>query len=191
MNQRSVFLYSHILLLLVVSGCRSTNSNRPLPPPSAKDFHDNQQCYHNGHLNAAARSNIFPFSKAHKIVVVSFDSKWGHTPIANDTICHAKTKETVVLSTADINRLTDVLYNYNYSKKTNVFTDITTGCYYPRHAIIFLDNTDKVISFLEICLECQQLKTNLPRENTGPFCEGKYRLLKEFFVSIGIKHYKD
>ena len=191
MKQLTVFTFILIYLLLLVSACKLTTNNNSNRPPSLKDSHYDEKCYHNGKLTDSERQTNFPFSKAFRIEVISFDSKLGKTPIANDTIYYSKTKEAVVLSTIYINKLTDILYNYNYSKKTNVFTETTVGCYYPRHAIIFLDNSDKIFSYIEICLECEQIKTSLTTENTGHFCKGKYNLLKEFFVSIGIKYYKD
>jgi hypothetical protein len=191
MKRLTVSLFSLIFLLIFISGCKSTKSNHPIPPPSIRDGYDDQKCYYNGKLTKAERKSIFPFNKAFRIFVISFDSKLGKAAIANDTICYSKTKEIQVLSSAEVNKLTDILYNYNYSKKTNLFTETEVGCYYPRHSIIFLDNLDKVISYIEICLECRQIKTSLPKENIGQFCEGKYELIKEFFDSIGIKYYED
>lgn len=191
MKQCTLSIVIFILLLTVISGCKSTITNKPLPPPTEKDFHADQKCYYDGKLTESERRSIYPFNKAVSVAVLSFDAKLGRTPIDQDTIVHAKAKETVVLSTNELNRLTDVLYNYNYSKETNLFSETTVGCYYPRHAIVFLDKSDKVISYIELCLECSQVKTSLPKESTGQFCEGKYDLLRAYFVSIGIRYFGD
>ena len=191
MKQCTLYNVIFILLLTVISGCKSTITNKPLPPPTEKDFHADQKCYHNGKLTDSERRSIYPFDKAVSMEVISFDSKLGRAPIDQDTIVHAKTREAVVLSTNEINRLSDILYNYNYSKETNFFSETTVGCYYPRHAIVFLDKSEKVISYIELCLECSQVKTSLPKESTGQFCEGKYDLLRAYFVSIGIRYFGD
>jgi len=187
MKQLTVFFSTLIFILIFVSGC---NKN-VLPPPSVEDVFDDQKCYHNGKLTDSERKTIFPFNKAFRIDVISFDSILGKTPIDNDTIRYSKTKETVTLSTTNVNKLTDILYNYNYSKETNSFVIRTAACYYPRHAIVFLNKSNKIITFIEICFECRRVKTSLNKENIGQFCEGKYDLIKEFFISIGIKNYND
>lgn len=170
--------------------CKSARSSIT-EPPSPKDVNSNPKCYHNGKLTSIERNQIFPFCDADKIKIISFKSQLGKTPIENDTIFSAKTTETIILSEVQKDQLTDILYNYNYSKKTNVISETTQGCYFPRQAIVFLDKSDKVIAFIEVCLECKQVVSKLPKESIGNFCDGKYDLLKKFFSSIGIKQFED
>lgn len=181
-------LFSFIVLLFFTK-CKSTKAGFP-EPPSIKKFNDNQQCYRNGKLNIAERQAIYPFNIADKIQIISFNSCLGKTPIVNDTIIQLKTIENITLTSKQINDLTDILYNYNYSKKTNIITEMRS-CYYPRHAIVFVNESGKVFSYIEICLQCGEIRTELPKENTGVFCAGKYDLLEELFVTIGIKYFKD
>jgi hypothetical protein len=180
-----------IFLSLIVFGhCKSTRRSFS-EPPSPNDISADQKCYHNGKLTKTERKQIFPFSDADKIKIISFSSQLGKTPIVNDTIILTKTTEAILLSEDQKNNLSDILYNYNYSKNSNLISETTQGCYFPRHAIVFFDKSDKVISFIEICLECSQVVSELPKESIGNFCEGKYDLLKKYFLSIGIKQFKD
>ena len=160
-------------------------------PPSINDIYDDQKCYQNGKLTKSQRLQIFPFNEAESIIVTSFNSKQGKTPIINDTIISTKIIEHIQLSEIQIDSLTNILYNYNYSKKTNIISDTENGCYYPRHSIVFLNNSKKVISYIEICLECKKTISTLDPERLGNFCEGKYELLYNYFKSIGIEHFKD
>ena len=160
-------------------------------PPSINDIYDDQKCYQNGKLTKSQRLQIFPFNEAESIIVTSFNSKQGKTPIINDTIISTKIIEHIQLSEIQIDSLTNILYNYNYSKKTNIISDTENGCYYPRHSIVFLNNSKKVISYIEICLECKKMISTLAPERLGNFCDGKYELLINYFKAIGIEHFKD
>ncbi len=130
------------------------------------DMESDQKCYKNGRLTKTERSLIFPFSEAEKVRVVSFKSSLGKTPIENDTIIESLCFENIELNDNQIDNLTEVLYNYNYSKKSNMFVSETAGCYYPRQAIIFLDINSKVTDYIEFCFECQAIKTELSYKET-------------------------
>ena len=160
-------------------------------PPSLNDIYDDQKCYQNGKLTKSQRLQIFPFNEAESIIVISFNSKQGRTPIINDTIIPTKIIEHIQLSEIQIDSLTNILFNYNYSKKTNLISETENGCYYPRHSIVFLNNSKKVISYIEICLECKKMISTLAPERLGNFCDGKYELLYNYFKTIGIEHFKD
>ncbi len=170
--------------------CKPINRSFSLPP-SLNDLYDDQKCYQNGKLTKSQRLQIFPFNEAESIIVISFNSKQGKTPIINDTIIPTKIIEHIRLSEIQIDSLTNILYNYNYSKKTNLISETEIGCYYLRHSIVFLNNSKKVISYIEICLECKKIITTLAPERLGNFCEGKYELLNNYFKAIGIEHFKD
>ena len=193
MNKKFQLLLPIISIGLFVSllvQCKSVKTNFDLPP-TPDDFHDDPKCYHNGHLSKSQRRQIFPFNQAESVEIISFHSKLGKTPIQNDTIITSKTIEIKILTEKQIDQLTDILYNYNYSKKTNLISYTETGCYSPRHAIVFNDKSKQVISHIEICLECRKTVSNLSKESLGNFCDGKYELLHQFFSSIGINHFKE
>lgn len=178
-----------ILLLLFVQ-CKPIKKSSDTPPMPF-DMNDDQKCYHNGNLTQSERLQIYPFNKAETVKVISFNSRLGKTPITKDTLIASKIIESVTLSAGQIDSLTDILYNYNYSKTTNTFSESTVGCYFPRHSIVFLNKSKKVIAFIEICLECKKIVTALPSESVGNLCDGKYELIHNFFLSTGLKHYTD
>lgn len=194
MNNKKLQILNPITVLLIFSAllvqCKTVKTNFDLPP-SPDDLHEDSKCYHNGHLSKNERRQIFPFNQAESVKIISFNSKLGKTPIQNDTIITSKTFEIKTLSEKQIDQLTDILYNYNYSKKTNLISFTETGCYAPRHAIVFCNNSNQVISYIEICLECKKVISPLPQESLGTFCSGKFDLLRQYLASIGIKHSTD
>lgn len=175
------------ICLLFGLGCH-TNRGLPPPPPTVEDA--DQRCYPNGSLSAADRKKIYPFNAAAQVVVIAFDSALGKAPLENNRLVAAQTKERIALSDAQIDRLTDILYNYGYSSSTRLIEQTVSGCYYPRHALLFEDKQGKVLSYLELCLECRRIKTSLPEKSTGVFCEGKYALLEAFFREVGVRYFK-
>lgn len=189
-SHNSISIVITALIVLIFSQCNSIKRSFD-SPPSPNSINDDEKCYDNGKLTTSQRLQIFPFNQAESIRVVSFNSNLGKAPIENDTIVHSQTIENILLTTSQIEGLTNILFNYNYSDKTTSFNESQVGCYFPRHAIIFLNKSEKVISFIEICLECKKTVTTLPPENVGKFCDGKYELIYNFFQSIGIEHYKD
>lgn len=194
MNNKRLQILNPIIVLLIFSAilvqCKPLKTNFDLPP-TPDDFHDDPKCYHNGHLSKNERRQIFPFNQAASVKIISFHSKLGKTPIQNDTIVTSKTIEIKPLTEKQIDQLTDILYNYNYSKKTNLISFTETGCYAPRHAIVFCNKSKQVISYIEICLECKKVISLLPQESLGTFCSGKFDLLRKFAASIGVKHFTD
>ena len=57
----------------------------------------------------------------------------------------------------------------------------------PRNAILFYDNENKLIGFIEVCFECRNYRTTDKRITLGEECNQKFDMLKEFFVECGIK----
>ncbi len=181
---RSLSIIVIPICVLILSGCAS---NRP---PRFNNY-SNKECQHNGNLSYKERLDIYPFNAAAKIQVISFSSAERRAPIENDSVLTSKAKEIITLNTEQITDLTDILYNYNYSKRLQVWSITRNGCYYPRHAVVFLDEHDKVIGYIEYCFQCLGYETDLPMESTGVFCDGKYELLEEYFKKIGITHFED
>lgn len=131
----------------------------------------------------------FPFSETDKVEVVSFnhmdfsadeksyDIVDGKLPF-NDNII----KERIVLTEKQRNILFNLLHT----------DDCTEGiyeydCYMPQHRIIFY-NDDKIIAFLEVCLQCAGSVASKNFE-TATLCEAKINEFGDFFKSIGIKQF--
>lgn len=61
----------------------------------------------------------------------------------------------------------------------------------PRNAILFYDNENNLIGFLEICFECNNYRSSNMDITIGELCKQKMQLMKEFFKDCGIKYGTD
>lgn len=152
-------------------------------------------CYHcelNGNLSTEERRAISHFKIAKKIKIVSFSRKVATSPpIDKNQILSKYLMDEITLTEDQIDKLTQILYNYNFTKEPGP-RGITHGsCYEPRHAILFLNSSDKVFGFFEFCFQCQNHQTVPARENIGEFCPGKYDLIQQFFQSVGVTFFKE
>jgi hypothetical protein len=100
------------------------------------------------------------------------------------------TKERRTLSPSGIDKLTNILYNFGY-KSTKSYKGLQiaeTGynCYNPRNAILFLDDHDLLIAYIEICFECHQRRVSSEKIKLGEFCNQKYDMLRKFFNASDI-----
>lgn len=149
-------------------------------------------CVLNGTLTKEERRNISHFKIAKKVKLISFSRKVAiATPIDKNMLASQYLKDEVTLTDSQIDELTEILYNYNYSKDLKVFGSTHNDCYEPRHSIIFLNSSDKVFGYFEICFECKNSTTLPSGENMGKFCSNKYELLKNFFKSAGVQFFEE
>jgi hypothetical protein len=177
---------SIVLLVWLFSKCH-TSQSLPLSPPSARV--SDQKCYFNGKLTPAERLNRLPFKGDFEVKVVSFSKYNMAVPVGEDSLLIRRSLiDNITLNRAQIDSLTNIFYNYNYSPKTTLFNQINYACYEPRHAVVMLNQSGKVINYFECCFECEKFVSNLPDEHWGNFCEGKYKLLKEMFSAFGVKY---
>ena len=153
-------------------------------------------------LTTKERLNIYPFSQAVKIQLVSFENGYDSEPRdylrdslprINDTLCYSKLKEVKTLSTVQIDSLSDLIHNYGfkfrYKLKGNVyFIASTSQCYIPRNAIVFLNDENKVFEYIEICFECKKTRNSSDKVNIGVKCNQKLNLIKKFFKRVGIDY---
>ncbi len=167
----------------------SPSQAKPKPGLPVPETYADENCYHNGTKTVAQRRNIYPFNTASRIWVIAFPENTGKAPIVKDKILFSKTIEHIQVDSLQVDQLTDVLYNYNYDPRTNLFDQTAAACYNPRHAIVFTDLKNKVISYIEICIECQHIKSTLPESSLGIFCEGKYKLLEDWLRRTGITYF--
>lgn len=189
MSKKLLYTLFAIVLALLLSQCTiSRNKNRnpsPPPPPTDRKATD-QRCYWNGNLNAAERSARYPFSKAGKVIFIAFDAEAGKTPVYNGGLDTGQTKAIKVLDPKQVNALTDLIFNYNYSKKNQLTVHAEPGCYIPRNAILFTDEQARVFAYIEICFECYQYKSSEEQVHLGVSCADKLDLLKKLFKDAGV-----
>lgn len=177
-------LYIFMLLSCVVSYATP-------PPPIFDELHTDQQCYHNGGLSKKERLSIYPFNSAKKTRAISFNVNYVDLPIKDKQLIRDYIIDNIVLTETQIDNFTDILYNYNYSEDTRLIINTEYGCSNAMHAIIFENEDENIISYIQIDIECQRITTDLPLDSLGSFCEGKYELLYSFLKTVGITHYED
>lgn len=166
---------------------------------SQSDFESHLKCKKTGKMTAQQRFNQFPFAKAAEIKVIAFNQKIsgpvGHElEIHIDSIVLNKSifnpdryTEVATLNRNQIDKLTDIIFNFSNSTKTNVSK--ASGCYEPRNAIFFLDPNNIIIAYIEICFECDGYRTsNLKKLNLGDMCTEKFEMIKNVFRESKIKY---
>ena len=98
--------------------------------------------------------------------------------------------ESIQLNQAQIDTLSNILFNYKVTIKGNVSSEIK-GCYTPRNTIIFLDKAENPIGYIEICFECGNIYCSdegLDEITNTRLCSEKLSSLHQLFKSLGI-HY--
>jgi len=201
---KSTVMEKYILSLLFIflhlnSFCQLVVTPPPSKPPTAKELENeekNHNCLHRSKYSRLERSQFYPFNKTSDIKIVSFSSssiqlvgekeqQFG-LPKANDTICYKKTHEAVSLTSAQIDSLTDILYNVGYNGPVHTISE--SECFNPRNAIVFLNKKGKILAYIEICFECERYQASNKQVTIGEICTPKYELLRKFFVSLGINY---
>ncbi|MGE8431268.1 hypothetical protein [Chryseobacterium joostei] len=94
-------------------------------------------------------------------------------------------QESKTLTFTEISELSDVLYNTCH--KYYVSYTSQSGCFFPRNAILFYDEHDKVFAYFEICFECSGIESS-PKDMMDSFetCEFLYPDLEKFFKNKGL-----
>lgn len=136
--------------------------------------------------------NTFPYSEAAKVELISF-SHLDFRPEEYDyKIVDGKLAfdESIIKERISLSK----------RQQESLFWELTTDdcpqnyevadCYMPEHRIIFYDKDDKVIAFLEICIQCVGSRKS---ENfkVARLCGIKMKELKKLFRSAGIRHFSE
>jgi hypothetical protein len=158
---------------------------------------DNANCIRSKNISFKNRLKMFPFDNTSHIIIVAHKTKNGMVgddlkrylnsiKINQDTINLHEFAEVQHLNLSQIEKLTDLIFNYSHKGKE--YSILEANCYDPRNAIIFLDKNNKVLGFIEICFGCNRLRTSDKRIGIGDYCDKKYALIKEIFCDSGIKY---
>ena len=157
-------------------------------------------CGNKRRLKLSEIKREFPYNKTESIKLVSFKYEYPKItpdtgdievpvyqpkiPKTNGTVDLTKMFETKRLDRKQADRLLDILVNYdNEDREREV-----AFCYTPRNGIIFLDKTDKVIGFVEICFECLRYRVEPSTLVVTNFCSEKFEALKRIFKESGVKY---
>lgn len=164
--------------------------------PDNKKYYDD--CKFINKYTVAQRRKFYPFSKAAKIIGISYD------PPSNkpDTTVGSKEKvniyelirvgklryqmimERVELNPLQVDSLTSILYNYNV-KVPNNYQNPGYSCFNPRNTLFFVDKEGMVFDYLHICFECENTRSFSDKILTGNFCNQKYEILRQYFIAFG------
>jgi hypothetical protein len=155
---------------------------------------DKAACTQCAYMSASKRMKLYPFSEAAEIQMIS----WGETldtingklksqqlsfEQENDTVCYSKCKEIKILDKKQIDQLSFLMYNIGLKDTTAKLPE--SGCYAPRNAILFLDKRGKILEFIEVCFNCDQMKYS-DNVNLGQMCIQKFDILRVLFCQVGI-----
>ena len=197
---RQIIFIALIILTRSVYGQKNNLAKIPPQPPTKKEMEAeerNHNCIKKINRTFTTRLKNYPFNISTQIQFVSFmgssrtvDNETVYIndslPRINDTICYSKLHEVKTLTFTEVDKLTDILYNYGFGGP--VYAMSIANCYNPRNAILFLDSTGKAFEFIEICFECDRLQESSEKIGLGDMCDQKMNMLKELFKKIGIEY---
>jgi hypothetical protein len=179
-------------VLIAVSSVVYAQDHLRLRPPTAEEgriAERNHSCVHRNTYTAEQRLSFYPFNRAKQVRLVSFlDSTANENalPLKNDTVDYRRLIEIKTLDKAQIDKLTDIMYNIG-ERAPNMIADPGAACYNPHNAILFADKTGHTFAYVEVCFECQRYRASSGKLKMGDFCAEKYNLLKEYFASLKVK----
>lgn len=133
----------------------------------------------------------FPFSESSKVELISYhfmdyrhsenafnyELRDGKLPFDESII-----KERLILDKKQLEEL------YTILNTENCHENFSKDCYMPEHRITFYDKNNKVIAFLEVCLQCIGSRIS-EGFKTVKLCDAKMKELEQFFRSVGIRHF--
>ena len=180
-----------ILLLFSLNFAQSQTKKN-----SIQTFNENANCNRKRNLSFKNRINNFPFNLTSQIIFVSHKTKEGPVgrelrkylnslKIGQDTINEKEFLELKKINLNQIEKLTDIIFNYGFKSKYHSIKD--AKCYDPRNAILFLNKENEIIAFIEICFGCDHLRTSDVKIDFGEYCKQKFDLIKKIFAESGIK----
>jgi len=198
----------------------ATPAPPPIEPPSEADYNvleKRMACLYRNKYSSIERLKFFPFNQNKTVMLISFEppdisAEIIYKDTFKDTINNqvknevhdallqkkqkldlARLKEKKVLSALELNKLTDILYNFSYTS-TKSYKGLLIAesdgyrCYEPRNGIVFLDENGLIAEYIEICFECHRRRDSSEKMNIGKFCTEKYDLIRKYFQNNGIKY---
>lgn len=174
--------FTFILLLLLEGYC--VNAKNQNDSFSVIPLKGNLNCLYKNKFPAEKRKQNYPFNIADSVKIVSFRYHYNNCPIDSNLYVVDSLIEIRTLSTPEVDEMTDIIYNNFYKRKPNYFE---VNCFWPRHAILFMDTTGNIIESVLICFSCDRYELSSKEINFGDDCLQKMGKLKAFFKRKGIK----
>ena len=188
---------SLIIILILWSSIGYGQFRRKDPPPPMES--DTLSLFGRvSNTSLSTRLKNYPFNKSTEIKLVSFNYDGGPfddnayiNPIMPKgkflAICRFPFKEIKSINSAQMEGLTDILFNYGYIKEPTI--EEITKCYIPRNGILFLNEKGKVFEFIEICFACKKVVYSYhDKADADDFERPKFKLLRDFFIKNKIEY---
>ncbi|HRH47313.1 MAG TPA: hypothetical protein PLP23_01105 [Panacibacter sp.] len=138
-------------------------------------------CVYKPKYSETERNKFYPFNIADTIKLVSFRNHRNNCPIKGDMVLVDSLIEIKTLTKADINNLTDLLYNNFYKQYPNYGS--ITQCFFPRNAILFIDKSGHLKEHILICFHCDNFEASSDKVTLGDDCSEKMEKLRQFFIT--------
>jgi len=132
----------------------------------------------------------FPYNYMHEVKVVSFKGQeidsilLRKIPKTGGKVDFKKMFEVRTLDADLADKMLDILVNYDNGTRSMV----VMMCYDPRNAIVFLDKSDNVLGYIEICFDCQQYEIEPKTITLGGFCTEKMDAIQGIMQKAGITY---
>jgi len=187
---RYAILISFCLAVETVGHAQSPPGPR-LKKPKGLD----ENCIYSAEYSQEDRMKNYPFSVADTIKLVSFRYHWNNYPVKKDFVAYDSLIDQVLLAKSQVNQFTDILYNNtvkNYGDPKATHLGSVYACDLPRNAILFIDKTGNLRAYVLICFHCHRFEPGPERQTWyGAFCDQKFEMIRQFFISMGIKYGTD
>ncbi|OJV54444.1 MAG: hypothetical protein BGO31_09780 [Bacteroidetes bacterium 43-16] len=147
-------------------------------------------CTHFAKLSLKQRLALYPFNKAKSVMLVSFTDATILYPDYNrnkkSILALGNTENKKVLAPADIDKLSDLLFNIGYDTE-DIFKTQVPECPELKNAIIFLDDKGKPFDYIGVYFGCNAREYDINKIGFPVDCDDKYNMLSEFFSAHGIQ----
>ncbi|PZQ78158.1 MAG: hypothetical protein DI548_16405 [Flavobacterium johnsoniae] len=179
-------------------GLTTTLSYSQTKKKKYKDESEKLDCAKNTKINLQQRLANYPYNETSQIKLIAYQNKregiigeeiqeYLNSCIGKEAVAiESQFDEIKALNFNQIEKLTDIIYNYGYKAKTSL--GVASKCYEPRNAILFYDNTSRLIAFIEVCFGCRNYRTNDSKITLGDECTQKLSMIKDLFKQNGIQY---
>jgi hypothetical protein len=146
-------------------------------------------CSHLGKLSLKQRLARYPFNKAKSVMLISFTDNSILYPDykrnKDRILALDNAEDTKTLTAADIDELSDLLFNVGYDTDELFKTQIPE-CPELKNAIIFLDDKGKPFDYIGLYFGCNAAEYDINKIEFPVDCDDKYDMLGQFFSERGI-----
>jgi hypothetical protein len=197
----------HVVKKQIIKHHLRADRPKPILPEDKLYYRD---CVFTHKYSIAQRLKKYPFSKAVKVLAVSYNNGLPNPDVIivkdktkkpktkpfgrlrihihNDTLDHTSLFEFKQLTARQVNRLTNMIFNTDIKVHHNLDEYVATEsmCFEPRNAFVFIDKNGKVFDYVEVCLQCKGTESESRKINIEN-CNQSLDMTKKFLIDLGIK----